>query len=239
MRPRAAPTSDPALGPLSSRLPALHPLANAACAAAATAEGVWFEGGRIDALVRCGGALLRTSGGASTRVGIAQVRRHAADERLSLTHVLFAPFEPRPVLLSSVELESHSDVPLRVDYTEIWDVPGTRTRAEPGACVCETGEGQRALADASIAIRAEAPEPLPERGLALALSLGLAPRALRRLAFAYAAPPLNEEPSGLVQGWRGGVRSSLEGTVAHWLQLLGELGGADPIEAYRRSVRND
>ena len=203
---------------------------------------MWFEGGRVDALVRCGGALLRISRGASTQVGIAQVRRQAANETLSVTHVLFAPIEPRPLLLAMVELQNRSDAPLPVDYTELWDVAGSETSAAPGACVCETEAGRRALAEASIAIRARAPEPLPTRGLALDLRIGLAPGATRALAFAYAAPGPNEDPAVLVQAWRGDVRAALERTVAHWLeQLQGHEGreGADLIELYRQAVQRN
>ncbi len=200
---------------------------------------MWFEGGRIDTLVRCGGALLRTSHGASTQVGIAQVRRQVANETLSVTHVLFAPVEPRPLLLALVELENRSDSPLRVDYTELWDVAGSETRAAPGACVCETEAGGRALAEASIAIRAQAPEPLPTRGLALDLHIGLAPRASRPLSFAYAAPGPNEDPAVLVQAWRGEVRSALERTVAYWLQQLQGRDGPDLIEHYRQAVQRN
>lgn len=200
---------------------------------------MWFEGGRIDTLVRCGGALLSTSSGASTQVGIAQVRRQAANETLSVTHVLFAPIEPRPLLLAVVELENRSDAPLRVDYTELWDVAGSETHAAPGACVCETEAGRRALAEASVAIRAKAPQPLPTQGLALDLRIGLAPRATRPLAFAYAAPGPNEDPAVLVQAWRGEVRSALERTVAHWLQQLEGRDGPDLIERYRQAVQRN
>jgi hypothetical protein len=148
--------------------------------------------------------------------------------------VLFAPIDPRPLLLAVVEIENYSDVPLRVDYTELWDVAGEATRAEPGACVCKTAAGQRALADASIAIRAEAPDPLPRRGLALELRLGLPAGTRRQLAFAYVAPSLNEDPSVLVQAWRGEVRSTLERTVARWLE---QLEGPDPIDSYRQQLQ--
>lgn len=195
---------------------------------------MWFEGGRIDAVARSGRTRLRTSEGASTRVGVAQVRRAADEGALALEHVLFAPIEPRPLLLSCVTLENRSDAPLRVDYTELWDVTGREVRAEPGACVCDAEAGRRALADASIAIRGEAPQPLPARGLALELRLGLAPRARRELAFAYVAPGPNEDPGWLVQAWRGEVHAALERTVSAWLARLA--GTDDPIEAYRRAA---
>ena len=236
---RAAPTSDPlgAFGPVSEPLPTSHPIVNAAGRAVATPGGVWFEGGRVDALIRCGSLLLRTARSERTQAGLAQVRRRISGDGFEVEHVFFAPLEPRPLMLSLVVLRNSCAEPLRVDYTELWEVAGTGTRAEPGACVCDTEAGSRALADASIAIRGEAPHPLPTAGLALNLRIGLAPGATRELSFVYAAPGPNEDPSRLVQGWRGDVRRSLQRTVEDWLaRLPAPSSGGDPVADYRSAV---
>ncbi len=212
----------------------VHRMANAACSAVAAPGGVWFEGGRIDARVRWRGAWLRTAHADRMDVGLGWARRCVFGEGLSLEHLVFAPAEPRPLLLGLAALRNSTDEALVADYGELWGVTGSDASAAPGACVCETGDGRRALADAGIAIRARAPDPPPRSGLALDLRILLPARTTRELSFAYAAPGPNEDPAALVQAWRGGVRVSLETLVAGWLERLAD--APEPVTAYRNAV---
>ena len=175
----------------------------------------------MDCLVRCGSELLRTSQPDRTEVGVAQVRRTLHSQRFSVEHLIFAPLEPRPVLLALARIDNHSSEPCVLDYTELWGVSGSDVQAAPGACVCTTPGGERALADASLVSRAEAPDPLPQAGLALQLRLVVPAEQSRELAFAYAAPEPNQSAGALVQGWRGDARAALERVVAHWLERVG------------------
>ena len=211
--------------------PPLHRMGNPACSAVATPGGVWFESGRIDARVHWRGGWLRTSYADRMDVGLGWARRRVFGEGLSLEHLVFAPAEPRPLLLGLVALRNSTDAGVVAEYCELWEVSGSQPSAAPGACICETGDGRRALADAGIAIRARAPDPLPERGLALDLRIPLAARTTRELSFAYAAPGPNEDPAALVQGWRGGVRAALDSVVAGWLARLA--AAPEPLAAYR------
>lgn len=144
--------------------------------------------------------------------------------------MVFAPAAPRPVLLGLVRLANDGGEPIELTWTELWDIPGQRVRHEPGACSCDTEEGERALADASLAIRGRAPDPLPKSGLALELRLALPPRSVRELAFAYAAPSRDEPAGGLVSAWRGDVKDELGRVARTWLERD---PGPNSVAAYR------
>ena len=204
---------------------------NPACAGLVGANGVLFAGGTISTLLVCDAELLRTSRPASTRCGLAQVRRLLESPELRVAHVVFAPAQPRPLLLGLVRLESRSEELLQVAYTELWDLPGANVRAAEGSCLCDTPDGARALADVGLAVRGRAPDPLPRAGLALELKLFLPPGERRTLAFAYVAPEPGEEPAALVRAWRGSVEAELRGTVRSWRERLGE--HANSMSAYR------
>ena len=222
-------------GPVEPDLPRevdAYPVANDACAASYDGTQFRFAGGRIDALVACDGAILRTAEPDSVGYGLAQVRRRVSTAALELLHVIFAPIRPRPILFGLVVLWNHAGEPTRVDYTETWSVEGDDIRAADGACVCNTPHGRRALAEASLAVRARVPEPPPERGLALWRRLVIPAGAQRWLHFAYAAPPDEEDPAALVRAWRGDVAHELERAAAAWLVRVGGEPGA--IEGYRR-----
>ncbi len=182
----------------------------------------------------CGTELLRTARPDAMHCGLAQVRRRVETAALALLHVVFAPVRPRPLLLGLVRLENRGDGLLELRYTELWDLPGARIRAAESACVCDTEDGARALADAGAALRGRAPQPLPARGLALELELALPPHARRELQFAYAAPEPGEDPAGLVRAWRGDVVGELERTVSLWSARLA--GAPNRVEAYRVEV---
>ncbi|MFQ5515777.1 MAG: hypothetical protein ACE5FG_15315 [Myxococcota bacterium] len=190
-----------------------------------------FAGGDIDALIVSEGIVLRTADPDATLFGVAQVRRMLAGGAISATHLVFAPTTPRPLLLALVRLNNHAARPVRVDYTELWDVKGAAPCAGAGAVSCETPEGARALADASLAVRAVPPEG-KSGGLALDLRIALPPASRRELCFAYAAPPPDESPALLVRAWRGDVAAELSRTVAGFVETLG--AEEDPVEAYRR-----
>jgi len=185
-------------------------VANEACRALATAAGVTFAGGRIDALVRCDGAVLATREPDLTLFGVAQVRRAVHGRSLSVTHVVFAPESPRGILLGLAVLENAADELVAVEYTEIWDLPSGEYRVAPTACERRFGGHVFALAEASDATRAMAPEAEPARGLALDVALAVPPRARRQLEFAYVALPDEEDAGGLVRAWRGRVADELE-----------------------------
>ncbi len=190
-----------------------------------------LEGGRIDALVRTQGVVLRTARPAATELGLAQVRRAAVWRGLAVLHVIFAPVLPRPLLLSCVRLHNRTGEALALDYTELWEIRGEQVSMAEGACSCLTPRGERALADVSAGIRARAPEPLPGTGLALELRMVLPPDATRELSFAYAAPEPGESAAALVRAWRGDAARELERTVRDWMRELA--GEADPLAEYR------
>jgi hypothetical protein len=221
----------PDWGPIATESPTIHPVGNSSCVAHATQGGVFFEGGRIEALIRCGGEFLSTSRAEATRFGLAQVRRSLELSSLAAEHLIFAPLRPRPLLLALVRLLNKGDRPVVVDYTETWAVSGSEVREAAGACLCNTPEGQRALADAGLVVRGRAPDPLPTAGLAIDLRLPLPPGEPRQLCFAYAAPDSGNEAAPLVRGWRGGAEAELGRTVAAWIERLG--GEEDLIAAYR------
>lgn len=212
-----------------------HPIGNAVCSGKLAPDGALiFAGGRIDALALCEGQVLRTARPDAIEVGLAHARRHASAGPLRLLHLVFAPFAPRPLLFSLVELASVADRIFAVDYSELWDVTGDAYRAAEGACVRSTLEGMRALADAASGIRTRPPEPPPRRGLALEARVVLPPGARRLLAFAFAAPPPEEDAGALVRAWRGEVLAELEHTVAAWLKHLGP--GGDQLARYRQAL---
>lgn len=202
----------------------------------ASARRTSFARGRIDALVLCEGEVGRTAQPKEVRFGFAQVRRVCTVARLRFVHVLFAPREPRPLLLGLVRLSNTADTPLLVRYTELWDIAEGTFRGLEGACERETDEGVRALAEAGVVLRTRVPEPPPSRGLALDLTIVLPPRSIRELSFAYAAPPLGESAAPLVRAWRGEVGEALEGVVRLWQERLGS--GPDAVEAYRRAIES-
>ncbi len=193
-----------------------------------------FCGGRIDALALCEGDVLRTAEPERVVSGIAQLRRWLVGDPLRILHLVFAPDVSRPLLLSLVRLENPGRTPLRVDYTELWGVRGSSIRPAPGACICETEHGTRALAEAGPALRSRPPNPLPEHGLCLEIQLVLPPVSRRQLCFAYCAPPPQESAAWLVRAWRGDVAGELERTVARWLGRLSP--DAAPVPAYRAGV---
>jgi hypothetical protein len=189
----------------------------------ATADAVTFAGGRIDALVRSEGAVLSTRSPEATLFGVGQVRRLLRTPALELLHVVFAPTAPRPALLALVRLESRSDEPLALEYTETWDVPAGEYRVASAAAERRFGGHVLALAEASSATRAMAPEAAPTRGLALDVTLAVPPRARRHLAWAYVAVPEEEDASDLVRALRGEVAE----------ELLRAGRAVSSVEAYR------
>ncbi len=225
---------DPRWGPADSDASSAHPIANEACAGQALGSEVRFAGGRIDALVLCEGAVLRTSAPDAVHTGIAQVRRLIRADPLHIVHVVFAPDVPRPLLLGLVRLENRDRRPLKLEYSELWGVEGSDYLTGPGACSCQTSQGTRALGDASSGVRARAPESPPRLGLSLELPLVLPPGARRELSFAYAAPAPGEGPELLVRAWRGEIAAELERGVARWLERLRD--EAEPVLAYRNRV---
>lgn len=232
--PRAL--EDPAFGPVVDDAPeGGHRLAPGPPDAVAFGERVLFAGGRIDLLAMCEGAVYRSAEPRGVRFGLAQVRRLCVGAELRILHVLFAPVEPRPVLLGLAHLTSLVDRPLRIDYTELWDVPDGDWAPVVGGCERRTGEQVRVLADAGAVLRARAPgEPL-SRGLALEVALALPPRATRRLAFVYAAPPPHEDAGRLVRAWRGSVAEELERVARTWMARLGSDAAA--VSAFRASLQ--
>jgi hypothetical protein len=224
---------DPAWGPAEDLIPGGgHALANGVCDGYASVDGVYLAAGRIDALATCEGHVLRTAQVEHTRAGIAQVRRRVEGGPLALVHLVFAPIEPRPILLGLARLQNRSSEPLVVDYTEIWDVDGGDFRASEGACERRTAEGVCVLADVSMVVRARVPRPPPRNGLALDLRVALPPEGTRNLSFAYATPDADDSAAWLVRAWRGGVATSLTRTVHAWLKRIGP--SDSPVEAYRR-----
>lgn len=205
-----------------------HPLANLGYA---TTQGVFLSAGRIDAMLVCGGRVLRTADPLSTRFGLAQVRRELEDGALRVVHLVFAPETQRPLLLGLADLHNAGDEPLALAYTETWEAEGDEYRTAAGACERRTAEGARALAEVSHAVRARAPERPPRSGLALEVSLLLPPHSQRELHFAYAMPGLDDPPSTLVRAWRGRVPEELALTVRVWRERLGN--AASPVAAYR------
>jgi hypothetical protein len=232
-RDRDLDLAEPDWGPVEDALPGSpgHALANGACAGYATAEGVYFLASRIDALVLCDDAVLRTAHPQRTSFGLAQVRRLLVGGRLRVLHVVFAPLAPRPVLFGIARLRNDGAAPLGVDYTETWDVTGSDYRAAVGACERRTADGVRALAEVSAVIRAAPLEPPPRAGLVLSVRLVLPPRSTRELCFAYAAPGPDEDAAALVRAWRGDVAPELARTAAGWAKALA--GESSPVHAYR------
>lgn len=195
---------------------------------------MYLSAGRIDALIVCRGALLRTSDPLRTRFGLAQVRRELGLGALAAVHVVFAPDSARPLLLALVRLANRSHEPLALEYTETWAVSGSDYRAAAGACERRTADGARALADVSLAVRASAPVPSPRDGLALELRMLLPPHSTRELHFAYAAPGPDEPAQNLIRAWRGEVPAELARSTARWLDRLE--GSADPVRVYREQA---
>lgn len=187
----------------------------------ADARGVVFAGGRIEALLRVEGAVLSTSNASATHYGVAQVRRALEIGPLRALHVVFAPAEPRALLLGWVRLQNESGEPVALEYTETWDLPSGNYAAAPGACERRFGGHVFALADASSAARSDPPAQPPTRGLALDLRLALPPGARRHLAFAYLALPDEEDPGALVRAFRGAVGQSLERIGRSGLDVAG------------------
>jgi hypothetical protein len=198
-------------------------------------DRVIFAGGRVEALLLSEGEVLRTAEPDEVRFGLAQVRRILSGDTLRVAHVLFSPAEPRPVLLGLVVLSSLVERPLRVEYTELWDVPDGAFEPVEGGCLSRTAEGTRVLADAGSAVRARPPRETPARGLALELTLVLRPASIRRLAFVYAAPPPEEDPGVLVRAWRGRALEELLHVARCWQERLGSSDGA--VDAFRRTLR--
>lgn len=211
-----------------------HPVANELGGGAAQGARVCFDGAAIDALLLCRGAVLRTAEPEATRFGVAQVRRYLRGPGLRVSHVVFAPAAPRPLLLGLARIANDGREPVLVEYTELWNVAGKPVRVSPGACVRRTPGGERALADIALAVRSAVPDPPPELGLCLELRLVVPPGGRRELGFAYAAPPAGESPAALVRAWRGEAVRELGRTVTHWLRRLG-VQADDPkaVAAYR------
>lgn len=169
-----------------------------------------FAGGKIEALLRVEGGVLSTSRASSTQYGVAQVRRALELGDLRALHVVFAPAEPRALLLGWIRLENRGREPLALEYTETWDLPAGEYATAPAACERRIGGHVLALADAGMVARAEPPSLPPARGLALDLRIALPPGARRHLAFAYVAVPAEEDAGALVRAFRGDVGASLE-----------------------------
>lgn len=223
---------EPSWGPTVPDAPERgHLLAPGPPAALASPEGVSFAGAPIDALVLSEGAVHRTAEPTEVRYGLAQVRRIVEADALRIVHVVFAPLEPRPILLGLVRLANGADRPLGVEYVELWDVEGEAYRTAPGACERRAPGGSRALADAGAALRAEPPDRPPSRGLALELTLVLPPRSTRTLTFAYAAPGPEERTELLIRAWRGRVANELVAVVRAWTARLGR--GSEAVYAFR------
>lgn len=197
-------------------------------------RGVLLDGGRIDALVVSRLGVCRTSA-AKPRVGLAQLRRYCQLDLLDLVHVVFAPVEPRPLLLGLVRLRNRSSEPLLLTHTELWEVSEGSFGAAEGACERTGPSGVRALADVGSVVRARVPEPAPTRGLALDTPLVLPPDSIRELHFAYAAPPSGEPAAPLVRAWRGDVATELVRTVRFWSAQVG--AGTDGVRAFREGAR--
>ena len=195
--------------------------------ALASASGITFAGGRIDALVRAEGSVLSTREPQATLFGVAQVRRVLRAASLSLLHVVFAPASARALLLGLVRLENRGDEPLAVEYTEMWDVSLGEYRVAHAACERRFGGHVFALAEASSVTRAHAPDAAPVRGLALDLTVAVPPRARRHLEFAYVALPEEEDAGEVVRAWRGAAAAELE--------RIG--GSAQSVAAYRELGR--
>lgn len=210
-------------------------MGNAAVHAHCEAASLVLAGGRIDALVSCEGSVLRTSAPHSVHGGLAQLRRGLLSRELAVLHVIFAPTRPRPVLLGLVQLANRTSQPIRLRYSELWDLRGRDLRAEEGACACWIGDREHALADAGLVIRARPPLPLPEVGLALDVELVLPPEARRKLVFAYAAAEPGVSVAALVRAWRGDVQDELVRTASTWLARAG--GEAGALELYREQIR--
>jgi hypothetical protein len=242
---KAAPTSkktsererleDPGWGPTVTTVPVEgHVLATGPPKAVATAREVSFAGGAVGALVICAGEVSGTGEPEEVRFGLAQVRRVWSVGPARVAHVVFAPKEPRPLLLGLVRLLNTSEKPLGLHYTELWDLPRESYRAAVGACECDIEGEERALADAGLAVRARPPEPPPSRGLALDLALVLPPGSVRELSFAYVAPPRENSAAGLVRAWRGEVPRALQEVVRAWQLRVG--AGWSAVEAFREEV---
>ena len=226
---------DPSWGPSIDRAPPEgHPLTIAPLPAVAASGEVHYAGGRIDALLLCGGRVSRTAEPDDIRYGFAQVRRRFMSGPVGCTHLLFAPERVRPLLLSLVRLVNRGEEPLRVEYTELWDVPDGDYRASEGACERATGVGLRVLADAGVVLRTRAPDEPPARGLALDLVLVLPPRSLRQLYFAYAAPESDDPAGPLIRAWRGDVARELADVVRDWTDRVG--GGPEAVSAFRDAL---
>jgi hypothetical protein len=195
---------------------------------------VYLCAARIDALLVCRGQVLRTSQPLGTRFGLGQVRRELGSGALRVVHVVFAPLDPRPLLLGIARLQNLGGEPLPLEYTETWEADGEAYRAAEGACERRTADGVRALAELSLVVRARAPEPPPRVGLALGLRLLLPPHSRRELCFAYAAPGPDDPPAALVRAYRGRVPAELVRGVRIWSERLAS--AARPIDAYRLQV---
>ena len=175
--------------------------------------------------------VLRTARAERIAFGVAQVRRELSSGKLRVLHLVFAPFRPRPVLFGIVRLHNTGSTPLGLEYTEVWEISGARTRSDVGACVLETPDGERVLADVSAAVRAAPLQPPPKAGLCLVQRAVLPPRSIRELAFAYAAPPPEDSAAALVRAWRGDVAGELARTVAAW---RARMRGTDVLTGYCR-----
>jgi hypothetical protein len=169
--------------------------------------------------VRSEGAVLTTRQPELTQYGVAQVRRVLRARGLRVTHVVFAPDSTRALLLGLARIESESDEPVAVEYSELWDLPRGDYREAPTAVERRFGGHVFALAEASDVTRSRAPGSEPTRGLALDVTLALPPRARRHLAFAYVALPEEEDAGGLVRAWRGRVADELERIGASGLSV--------------------
>ena len=214
--------ADPLWGPACLDAPAAgHPIANAACRGLAVGRSVLFAGGKIEALLRVDGAVLSTSAASSTQYGVAQVRRALEIGALRALHVVFAPAEPRALLLGWVRLENRGSELLALEYTETWDLPSGAYSSAPAACERRFGGHLFALADCAMVARAEPPAQPPARGLALDLRIALPPAARRHLAFAYVAVPEEEDSGALVRAFRGDVGSALERIGRSGLDVAG------------------
>lgn len=234
MSPLSRELEETAWGPTEESVPLEgHALANGACVGFAERNGVFFQAERIDAQVLVGGNVLRTAEPASTRVGVAQVRRLLAGGPLEIVHVVFAPDVPRPLLLGLVRLRNTGSEPLVLDYTELWGVGGGTYRSTAGAAERSGDNGTRALVDLSSAIRSRAPERLTD-GLALDLRVPVPAHQTRELAFGYAAAPPGEDAGHLTRAWHGDVARELERTSGAWLARLAAVAGeTGAVAAYR------
>ena len=227
---------DPAWGPTVGESPDEgHLLAAGPPRAVAFPGRVLLAGARIDGLALCEGEVYRTAESEQVRFGLAQVRRLQETRALGLLHVLFAPIEPRPLLLGIALISNRTDRPVRCEYTELWDVPEGAYRTAEGAAERVTPEGVRVLADSGWALRTRPPGEPPSRGLALEVTLILPARSVRRLHFAYVAPPPGEAPAPLVRAWRGDLALALARVSRLWTDRVGI--GPEAVTTYRRWVR--